>query len=156
MRLRVSVDGQSFEVEVGDLAARPILVTVEGDTFEVWPEEDYRAEPAPPAAAPLMPAAPAPAPVPAVSMLAVQMPGAKPRANGGGQSGAVTAPIPGVILSLSVKEGEEVAFGQELCVLEAMKMKNQIRASRAGKIRAVCIAAGEQVKHGQVLFEFAD
>jgi len=145
MKFRVNVEGQSFEVEVGDLAARPILVTVEGDTFEVWPEESKRDEPVAPSAVQPAPAQAQAAPIPA----------AKPQANGSNNNNAVTAPIPGVILSLSVKEGDEVAFGQELCVLEAMKMKNQIRANRPGKIRAVCVAAGEQVKHGQVLFEFA-
>jgi biotin carboxyl carrier protein len=69
---------------------------------------------------------------------------------------AVLAPIPGVIISVGIKEGEAVATGQELCVLEAMKMKNSIRAKRAGKICAVRVTPGEQVRHSQVLMEFAD
>jgi biotin carboxyl carrier protein len=69
---------------------------------------------------------------------------------------SVLAPIPGVILSIAVKPGDAVVFGQELCVLEAMKMKNQIRANRAGKIAELRVAPGEQVRHSQVLFEYAD
>jgi biotin carboxyl carrier protein len=68
----------------------------------------------------------------------------------------VTAPIPGVIISVAVKAGESVSVGQELCVLEAMKMKNSIRANRAGKIAAVRVAPSDQVVRGTVLLEFGD
>jgi len=148
MKMRVTIDAQSFEVEVGDLNARPIPVTVEGDSFMVWPEESG-----------------APAPAVAAQAVTRRLPESAsapvrsaPPANGGGAAGikAVTAPIPGVILSVTVKEGDAVVFGQELCILEAMKMKNMIRANRAGKIAAVRVAAGDQVKHSQVLMEFTD
>ncbi len=43
MKLRVRIDDQSYDVEVGDLNTRPILATVEGETFEVWPEENGKA-----------------------------------------------------------------------------------------------------------------
>jgi glutaconyl-CoA/methylmalonyl-CoA decarboxylase subunit gamma len=68
----------------------------------------------------------------------------------------VLAPIPGVIISIDVKPGDTVEHGTTLCVLEAMKMKNAIRATRAGKIGAVQINVGETVRHNQVLIEFAD
>ncbi len=151
MKLRITVDSQSFEVEVGDLNARPILATIDGETFEVWPAESGKAPAeavvSAPAAAPVE--KPAPAAVPAKGPVA---------ANGSStdKTKTVAAPIPGVILSISVKEGDAVEFGQELCVLEAMKMKNQIRANRAGKIGAVHIAVGDQVKHNQTLIEYTD
>jgi biotin carboxyl carrier protein len=68
----------------------------------------------------------------------------------------VTAPIPGVIVSINVKAGDVVTAGKELCVLEAMKMKNSIRAARAGTIAAIRVAVSEQVKNGQVLMEYGD
>jgi biotin carboxyl carrier protein len=68
----------------------------------------------------------------------------------------VTAPIPGVIISIAVKEGDIVKFGDEICVLEAMKMKNAIRANRAGKVAAICVTIGDQVRHGQTLIEYTD
>lgn len=61
-----------------------------------------------------------------------------------------------MIISINVKEGDTVANGQELLVLEAMKMKNSIRANRSGKVRALRVAIGDQVRKGQVLIEYAD
>ena len=69
---------------------------------------------------------------------------------------SVLAPIPGVIIAISVKPGDSVTRGQELCVLEAMKMKNAIRASRDGKIAAILVNVGDHVKNSQVLIEFTD
>ena len=146
MKIRVTIDEQSFEVEVGDLKARPIPVTVDGDTFMVWPEEQQAQAKSTAAtngngngsggapAAPSVPGAPA----------------------GVTGSKTVTAPIPGVIVSLAVKPGDAVSVGQDLCILEAMKMKNSIRANRSGKIAAVRVAPGDQVKRGQVMLEFSD
>jgi glutaconyl-CoA/methylmalonyl-CoA decarboxylase subunit gamma len=140
MKLRVKIQNRTYEVEVGDLLSRPIQATIDGQVFEVWPEEAASQ----PGAA--LPAAPGPS-IPAPVAQAVQAPVS---------SGAVLAPIPGVIISIDVKPGDTVEHGTTLCVLEAMKMKNAIRATRAGKIGAVQISVGETVRHNQVLIEFAD
>jgi biotin carboxyl carrier protein len=60
-----------------------------------------------------------------------------------------------VIVSIAVQQEDEVSAGQELLVLEAMKMKNSIRANRAGKIAAIGVSVGQHVQHNQVLVEFA-
>jgi biotin carboxyl carrier protein len=70
----------------------------------------------------------------------------------GGRS--VTSPMPGVILTVEVAVGDAVERGQALMVLEAMKMKNEIKAERDGRIAAVLVAAGQQVTHGDVLVEY--
>lgn len=142
MKLRVKIDNETYEVEVEDVKARPILATVDGETFEVWPEEVQMA------AVQSAPAAPVPS-APAAPVAAAAAP-----VQGGAKS--VLAPIPGVILSLSVREGDTVKNGQELCILEAMKMNNAIRASRDGKIARIHVNPGDHVKHGQPLMEFSD
>jgi glutaconyl-CoA/methylmalonyl-CoA decarboxylase subunit gamma len=148
MKLRIKVDLQTFEVEVGDINARPILVNVDGDTIEVWPEE--AGQPAlQQVQVPVVERVPAGQAPAAGSML-------PPATMVGDKTKTVLAPIPGVIISINIKEGDQVAFGQELCVLEAMKMKNLIRASRAGKIASIKVAPGDQVRHSQVLMEFSD
>lgn len=137
MKIIVRIENRTFEVEVDDIHSRPILATVEGDTYEVWPEE------AAPAVAPQSTAVAGPRlPVPA--------------SNGLKSSAVVAAPIPGVIISISVQAGDAVKTGQELCSLEAMKMKSAIRAPRDGKIAAVLVNIGQHVKHHQPLMEYTE
>lgn len=131
MKLRVAVDGSSYDVEIIDLGVRPVVAIVDGERFEVWPESST--------------AAPA---IAAPSALSRSI--TRPEATGH-TGGAVLAPIPGVIVAVKVKPGDRVAVGQELCVLEAMKMQNVIRSRQAGFVATVDIAEGQQVKHHQPL-----
>jgi biotin carboxyl carrier protein len=66
----------------------------------------------------------------------------------------VTAPLPGVIKRIAVRPGQQVATGEELLVIEAMKMDNVIRASREGTIETIYTAEGRQVAHGERLLEY--
>lgn len=151
MKIKVKIEDQTFEVNVGDLNTRPIQATVDGQTVEVWPEESPRTVAATPA---IIAAVPETAPAP---IAAIPVPAAAPLSSAGvAKPGAITAPIPGVIVTMSVKEGDSVKKGQELCVLEAMKMKNSIRANRDGIIGAVKAKVGDHVQHSQVLIEFKD
>ena len=154
MKYRISIDKYQFEVKVDNLRSRPILATVNGETFEVWPEGQEAS-----------PAATAPEPGPSLpdTALAAEapLPAATPEIAEaapapGGAHRAVRAPLPGVIISLTVKPGMAVTLGQELCVLEAMKMKNPIRATRAGTIKTVHVVVGQTVKHQDLLLEYGD
>lgn len=146
MKIRVQIDQKVFEVEVGDLNDRPITAVVDGEVIKVWPDagEAPAVEPQPAAAAPVPVLAAAPAPAPKAAPVA------------GNKAKQVVAPIPGTILAISVKEGQDVSFGQELCTLEAMKMKSAIRANRAGKIAAIRVAAGDKVSQNQALMDYTD
>ena len=76
----------------------------------------------------------------------------KPAAPAAAASGLkVTCPLPGTIISLNVKEGDTVAAGQTLLVLEAMKMENNIDAERGGVVKQVLVQAGATVMEGDVL-----
>ena len=66
----------------------------------------------------------------------------------------VRAPMPGLVLRVDVEEGQKVAEGQGLLIVEAMKMENELRARAAGRVRRVHVAAGESVRRGDVLVEF--
>lgn len=142
MKMILKIENESYEVEIGDLNQRPILATVNGETIQVTPQEETariaienvsQVVSAPVEVAPKI-AAPAP--------------------SAGGKT--VTAPIPGVIDAIKVREGDAVESGQELIILEAMKMKNAIRATRSGKIARIFVSVGDQVPHNQALLEFAD
>ena len=74
---------------------------------------------------------------------------AAPAAAAGGLK--VTCPLPGTVLSINVKEGDTVAAGQTVVVLEAMKMENNIDAERGGVVKQVLVSAGATVMEGDVL-----
>ncbi len=120
-------------------------ITVNGTTYEVYVEEaDATAAPAPvvmtqPVQAPVAPAAPA----------APAAPKAAPAAAQGAT--AVTAPMPGTILQVKVTAGQAVKKGDVICVLEAMKMENDIPAPCDGVIASVTAQKGASVVAGDIL-----
>lgn len=61
------------------------------------------------------------------------------------------APMPGLIVALSVEEGQEVEKGQVLVILESMKMQNELKSPRAGKIGRIRVKAGESVEQKQTM-----
>ncbi|HID64677.1 MAG TPA: biotin/lipoyl-binding protein [Anaerolineae bacterium] len=71
------------------------------------------------------------------------------------EAGAVTAIMPGKIIRVLVKEGDQVQEGDVLCVLEAMKMENELRAGKSGVVKEVTIEPGSDVEMGEVLMVVA-
>lgn len=143
MKMKVMIDSQTYRVDVEDIHARPVIARVDGERYEIWPEEETLSTgvktAVPNLSRPVNEGSAAPAATPATA------------------SGKdVPAPLPGVIVAILVKPGDKVTRGQELCILEAMKMKNAIRSSRDGAIAAVNVAVGDQVSHGQVLMTFSE
>ena len=112
---------------------RNFLVNVNGTQYEVAVEEiDGKAAPA---AKPAPAAAPVAAPVVAAAAGATK----------------VTAPMPGTILGVNVKEGEAVKAGQAIFVLEAMKMESDVVAPVDGTVRGIAVAKGASVSAGDLL-----
>jgi len=144
MKSRVRINNDTFVVEIKNLDARPIRAVVDGVELEIWPEEIVDDEGVFTTAPKARKSTPAAKPIPKKPVPAVS------------SARQVTAPIPGLINALNVVVGDTVKVGQQLCVLEAMKMNNSIRASREGVISKVHVSVGQQVKHHQVLFEFAE
>jgi len=117
-------------------------VTVDGKIYTVTlPERKPAAKPVVKPAV----AAAAPAAAPAA---------AKPAAAPAGGN-VVTAPLNGKITQVLVKAGDQVASGDTVVMLEAMKMENSITAEAAGTVKAVLVNVGDQVDGGQALVEFA-
>lgn len=122
---------------------RKFLINVNGNSYEVEVEEvggAVSSAPAAPVAPAATPAAPATKPAPAP---------AAPAASAAGEK--VNCPMPGNILDVRVKVGDEVKEGDILMILEAMKMENEILAPCAGKVASVAVAKGATVNSGDLL-----
>lgn len=128
MKYKVTLNGRTYEVEVE--AGKAMLL----DEYEAI------APAAPAAAAAPAPAAPAAAPVAAP---------AAPVVTGAGEP--VTAPMPGNILKVNVTAGQAVKSGTVLCILEAMKMENEIMAPKDGTVTQVLVSKGSTVDTGAPL-----
>ncbi|MDD4336032.1 MAG: biotin/lipoyl-binding protein [Firmicutes bacterium] len=127
---------------------RRFRVLVNGTTYEVEVEEvggtAPQASPVQPATAKPAPSAPAPAANPAKRAAAP-----KPAAPRGGSS--VTAPMPGTIIDIKVKEGDKVEPRTVVAMLEAMKMENEIFAGRSGVVTHIAVEKGASVNTGDLL-----
>ncbi len=119
---RITVDGRSYHVTVEDLdPAAPVPV----------PPSAAVAPAAAPVAAPVA-AAPPPAPVAA-------------------GAGSIVAPLGGVVFSIDVPLGRDVAVGDKVATIEAMKMKTEVKARIAGKVATIAAKVNESVETGQLL-----
>lgn len=134
MKYKVTLKGRTYEVEVE--AGEAILL------------DEYEAiAPSAPAAAPA--AAPVAAPAAAAPAAAAPAPAAAPVVTGAGEP--VNAPMPGNILKVNVTSGQAVKAGDVLCVLEAMKMENEIMAPKDGTVTQVLVSKGANVDTGAPL-----
>ena len=68
-------------------------------------------------------------------------------------AGRLEAPMPGKVIAVKVEVGQHVAKGEEVLVVEAMKMENAVRAPRSGRVKAVAVSVGDRVSPGVVLVE---
>lgn len=66
----------------------------------------------------------------------------------------ITSPMPGAVFSVKVKPGDVVPSGEEICVVEAMKMQNILRTSTGGTVKAVLVKPGDTVAADDILVEF--
>ncbi len=74
-----------------------------------------------------------------------------PHGHGAGARDAIVSPMQGTVLSVQVADGDSVAAGQVICIVEAMKMENEVHAVRDGVVNGLSVAAGEPVRTGQVI-----
>ena len=127
MKYKVTLNGKTYEVEVEH--GKAVLL----DEYEALAPAPASAEPAPVAQQQLVAAAPAPAPV---NLAAGE---------------TVSAPMPGNIIRVDIKEGDKVKAGQVLVILEAMKMENEIVAPIDGTVAQIVTSKGAVVETGSPL-----
>ena len=139
--LRIKVGDNWYNVEVGELTQSPIQVTVEGETFLVEVEGLTAPSPSRPRRG------------------RTQTPGIvvpPPSTRGSASSGPdniIASPLSGRVISILVRPGERVSAGQEVCVVEAMKMEQSIRATRDGVVKEVLVQPMDSVRTNDPLIE---
>ena len=137
------INGNEYNVTInsvdGNVADVTVVASYKVELGNGMAPISVNAAPAQQAAQAPVQAAPAPAPAPQ----AAPAPAAAPAASGAGK--AVTAPLPGNIVGISVKVGDTVKAGQQVAVLEAMKMENTIESPVAGTVTAIHVNIGDSV-----------
>jgi biotin carboxyl carrier protein len=139
--------GKELQIRIGDKAYAVVLYEIsKTKPFTVKVEEaSFKAELKTPTAAVQMTVSP----VVEQALPTPTLKAAKPKP---AVSGTVTAPMTGKIISIKVGKDEQVKAGQVLCILEAMKMENEITAPIAGTVREILVSEGASVSEGDPLF----
>ena len=142
-KLNFNINGKHYEATITEVEHNVAEVELNGKKYTIDVERSEAVSSVPRVAAPkaaALAAAPAAAP-------------AAPKAAAGANS--ITAPLPGSVVSINVKAGDAVKAGQQLAVIEAMKMENEILAPADGTVAAVHVSAGQAVQQGDALIDLA-
>ncbi len=138
---RIRVGEVWYTVQVGDLTHSPVQVTVEGETFEV----EVEGLPSSPSARPRR-----------VRSRQAQIEAPLPQSQSSASNFSddiLRSPMPGRVISILVRPGDQVSTGDEVCVVEAMKMEQSILAHRDGVVKTVFVQPMDPVKAGDSLIE---
>ncbi len=168
-RYTLQINGKEHVIDVEELTSDSFRVYVESQVVDVQlsNDEDLAQTAITPGIEPhqnqlasrpasISVARPAPAPVTAPASNAAQSVAKKVTRRVASGAAVMSAPMPGVILTVDAKEGMAVKRGDVLLVLEAMKMKNLIKATRDGVIAEVYVHPDQPVGHGDPLLRFEE
>jgi len=139
--IQISIGNESYNVEIGDISISPVKVNVNGNIYSVdiskylkniKPSKQKNTKNIP---------------------TKVNKENIPTKSNNTNKN-SVNSPMPGTILSLKVSVGDTVKVGDELLVLESMKMENMINSPKDGTISKILVSEGDSVQHGQELVIF--
>jgi glutaconyl-CoA/methylmalonyl-CoA decarboxylase subunit gamma len=138
--IKITVNGKTYEVKVGDVSTSPVDLTVDGRSYRV----EFDAVSSGTNVIRKAPMVSAPVATPATTVMQ-----SAPITGSG-----VRAPMPGTIVKIEVKVGDKVTHGQHLLALEAMKMKNSIKSPVDAVIKAIHVNDGQKVQYNDMLVSF--
>ncbi len=133
--MRMKVNDEWYDVEVGDAYQSPVEVVVDGETYLV--EMGIAADGLP---APRMRQAPK-----------VEQPGLRGITEG--DERVIRSPLPGKVVSITVTKGQVLEPGDEICVLESMKMEQSVRMAKAGMVKNIKIKTAQNINAGAPMIE---
>jgi len=135
---KFTINGNLYKVDVLDTEGNLTKIEVNGTAYNVELIREPKLKPVQ---------------VPASRIKTGDAGSSSPAGKGDGPAVQVKAPLPGIIVQVLVKPGDEVTKGQSLCTLETMKMENAIKAENPGTVTSVKIAPGQTVNQDEVLVE---
>ena len=138
-RLRVKIKEKWYTVEVEDISARPVIAFVEGERVEV----DIESLVGPTDSTTGIP----------FQEFETEVEFAAEGTTRSRSGHIVRAPMPGIIISVSVSEGDIISAGDEVCIMEAMKMQQIIRSDRAGSVLRIRVTKDQHIADGAALIE---
>lgn len=143
---KFKINGNDYSVDINSIEGNVANVNVNGTDYKVEMTD------VPASAAPVIATQ---TEIPASKTQSQQQPDDKPVQKPAGAGRQITSPLPGVIIEVSVKEGQTVKAGQKVAIIEAMKMENEISASNDGTVTAVHVAKGDSVLEGAPIVTIA-
>lgn len=143
----LNINNREYRVQVNEIDSEKARIQVNGQEFSVGLQQLGLAKLVP-AASGCVQAAPEPA-VGTGTAAAVPVPAVSPT----GDSSLVKSPLPGLINSIKVSEGDKVRAGQDILVMETMKMENQIQATIDGTVKKIFVKKGDNVAENDPLIE---
>ncbi len=138
---KYKINGTRFNVAVGDVVDNKVHVEVNGTPYDV--ELDKAPATANKVSPLVKPKAPAAAPRTESGEKVIAKPAAA-----AGPGTAVKSPLPGTIMSINVNVGDAVKAGDTVCVLEAMKMENDIHCATSGTVKQILVGVGDAILEG--------
>jgi len=153
--LKLEINGKDYTVTINEFSAYEAVVTLNDKTYTVGLKDlgieqvsDLQSRNAVETA--VVPPSPTTNQTPVIASAPAPQ---KPKAAAGASS--IVAPLPGLILKIHVKPGDTVKAGQNLVVMEAMKMENEVQAPADGSVKSILIKEDDSVIEGDVLIELA-
>lgn len=138
---KFSINGTSYSVDINNIEGQVIELELNGTPYTVNIDKEIKQ----PTKTPKI-----------VRSIAVPSTDSAPQAKTNAGVGSVKSPLPGVILEVNVKMGDKVSVGQNLLILEAMKMENKIDSDLSGIVTDIKIQRGDSVMEGDVLITIGE
>lgn len=140
---KFSINGNNYEVEIQSIDGNLATIEVNGSAYKVEIDREVKSTKTPTLVRSVA--------VPSTDAEKSTVRTAKPTERKG--TGGIKSPLPGTVLEMHVKVGDQVNIGTKLLVLEAMKMENTINSDKAGTVTAIKVDKGDSVLEGDLLIE---
>ncbi len=139
-KFKFTIHGNAYEVEILGFEENIAKVEVNGTLYDVEVHRELKVS-----KTPTLVRAEVPPPVGKEKRI--------PRTPSGTTNTQIKSPLPGTVISVLVKEGDQVTLGQKLLTMEAMKMENSVLAEKSGTVRTILVKPGDTVLQNDVLVE---